>query len=248
MPRQRGGRPHGGAEGGRGPEARGLRPGRLRAGGRAARYRRADALQAWLPHPAEIFRCGGVKVAVELWTLLDGLYPGDHRLAGNLAAGHSMLEDDASAVKWAERAVQAAPLDPIDSWNLARVYDHAGKLERADAAYQRALPLLPPDERSQAACVYARFLALELKDEARACAVQGRLRCKGWTCPTRSDAFPAAPDDRDALREALGARGEPPVDTVDGDWFGKSCVCMASGVGCGFPGSARFSGRLSGAR
>ena len=213
----------------------------------ASRYKQADALTDWLPYPAEIFRCGAVEIAIELWVLLDKLYPGDHRLAANLAAGYSMLEDDANAVKWAERAAQAAPLDPVNTWNLALVYQYAGKVDLADAAYQRALPLQPSGRRTESVCKYAQFLAQKLKNEERACATQGTLKCEGWTCPTRSDSFPAAPNDKDTLCETLGTRGDLPPDTVDGDWFKKNCVCMASQVGCGFPGSPRFSGRLSAA-
>lgn len=144
-------------------------------------YKGPDALTAWIAYPARLVR-DQPKPAEALLLLLDKHYPGDHRIAGNLAALYAMAERDEEALAWAKKAVAAAPNDPIDNWNLARIYDYTGKLDLADASYQKALTLLPTEQLGESACVYAEFLEKRKEDGARACKLQREHGCSPSAC------------------------------------------------------------------
>ncbi|MGB8930100.1 MAG: hypothetical protein WCC48_02490 [Anaeromyxobacteraceae bacterium] len=145
-------------------------------------YTVRDGLDAWIATSAELVQRRELKVAEGFLLTLEKRHPGDHRVAGNLAAVYGMLKRDREALSWAQRAVKAAPDDPIDAWNLARIYDYTGRLEKADAGYRRALPLLPEARRKESACLYAEFLATKRKDWRRACAVQQEHDCEQSAC------------------------------------------------------------------
>jgi hypothetical protein len=66
-----------------------------------------------------------------------------------------------------------APEDPVDTWNLARLYDFTEKLDLADQWYRKALSLeSDPGKKREQSCAYARFVEKKLKDSARACKLQ----------------------------------------------------------------------------
>jgi Flp pilus assembly protein TadD len=145
-------------------------------------YKGPDPLDAWVAYPAELIDAGQPKVAEALLLLLDRHYPGDHRVAGNLAALYGLTERDEEALTWAKKAVAAAPNDPVDNWNLARIYDYTGKVDLADAAYKKALPLQTASYRKQASCTYAEFLEQRKKDRTRACEMQRQGGCPTSAC------------------------------------------------------------------
>lgn len=145
-------------------------------------YKGKDALDAWLAYPDELFGRRQFKVAEEFLLILETRYPGDHRVAGDLAAVYGMMERDVEALGWANKAVKLAPNDPIDTWNLARIYDFTGKVELADAAYQRALSLQPPQQLAQSQCAFAEFLEKRRKDAKRACDLQRQAHCPTSAC------------------------------------------------------------------
>jgi tetratricopeptide (TPR) repeat protein len=86
-------------------------------------YKGLDPVSAWIAYPAELYETRRYEQAIELLLHLDKRYPGDHRMAGNLSACFAMLKRDDEALEWANKSVSLAPEDPIDNWNLARVYD-----------------------------------------------------------------------------------------------------------------------------
>lgn len=145
-------------------------------------YPGKDGLDAWLAFSAELLQRRALKVAEAFLRSLEKRHRGDHRVARNLAAVYGAMKRDADALEWAQRAVKAAPNDPVDAWNLARVHDLAGRLKQADAAYQKALALQPDAERAKAACLYAEFLATKRKDPSRACAMQQQHECEQSAC------------------------------------------------------------------
>ncbi len=145
-------------------------------------YAGKDALDAWIATSAQIIQRRQLKVAEGFLLTLEKRHPGDHRVAGNLAAVYGMLEKDRQALEWAQKAVKAAPTDPVDAWNLARIQDYTGQLKKADAGYQRALSLMSPEQKAKNGCLYAEFLLTKRKDWRRACAAQQQYDCEQSAC------------------------------------------------------------------
>ncbi len=145
-------------------------------------YQGRDAMHAWLAYPAELYQRRQFKPAIALLQVLDGRYPDDHRVAGNMSAVYAMLEQDAEALAWATKAVKLAPDDPIDNWNLVRIYDYMGKPALADAAYQKSLALQTGDQRKRLTCLYAAFVQSKIKDAKRACELQKEDSCPTTAC------------------------------------------------------------------
>ena len=102
-------------------------------------------------------------------------HPLDHRVISNLGAYYAMTGRREKALEYAKQAVVLSPDDPINRWNLARLYDHAGQLELANRAYIEALALFQ-DEDPKAKCDYAEFLSDRVGDTRRACEF-ARERC-----------------------------------------------------------------------
>jgi Flp pilus assembly protein TadD len=145
-------------------------------------YKGPDALAAWLGYPSQLFDRRQFKPAIALLLVLNELYPDDHRVAGNMSAAYAMIEEDEEALSWANKAVKLAPDDPIDNWNLARIYDYTGKIALADAAYQKSLALQTGDHRKRSTCVYAEFVQSKKKDSKRACELQKEAGCRTSAC------------------------------------------------------------------
>jgi tetratricopeptide (TPR) repeat protein len=145
-------------------------------------YAGQDGLDAWLAFSAELLQRRALKAAESYLLALEKRHRGDHRVARSLAAACGMLKRDGEALSWAQKAVKAAPNDPVDAWTLARVYDQLGRLEKADAAYRKALALQPDAERAKGACVVAEFLLTKRKDWRGACALQQQHECEQSAC------------------------------------------------------------------
>lgn len=145
-------------------------------------YTGKDGLDAWLAFSAELLQRRALGAAETFLLSLERRHPGDHRVAGNLAAAYAMRKRNGEALSWAQKAVKAAPTDPTDTWNLARIYDQMGRLAQADAAYEKALALMPEAQRAKSGCAYAEFLLTKRKDWRRACAAQQRYECDQTAC------------------------------------------------------------------
>jgi tetratricopeptide (TPR) repeat protein len=136
-------------------------------------YQGADALQAWLAYTAELFEAGHHRSSILLLNVLDKHFPNNHEVIGNLGAGYSALKEDDKAIEYLRKAVALAPADPIDTWNLGRLYDYTGKIQLADQWYQKALSLdTDAAQRRGMACLYAKFVETKLHDAKRACELQ----------------------------------------------------------------------------
>jgi tetratricopeptide (TPR) repeat protein len=136
-------------------------------------YKGTEGVQPWLAYTSELFEDGQFRASLALLEVLNKHYPDSHDVLGNIGAVHSMLKEDEQAIPYLRRAVELAPKDPIDTWNLARTYDYAEKTELADQWYQKALTLEPDSaKRHQSTCIYAGFVEKKLHDSKRACELQ----------------------------------------------------------------------------
>jgi len=145
-------------------------------------YQGRDAMDAWLAYPTELSQQRQFSEAVSLLLVLEKLHPDDRRVARGLSVGYAMLERDEDAIAWGKKAVKLAPDDPVDHWNLARVYDFSGNAALADAEYRRSLALRTGADRKQSTCIYTEFLADRKKDKKRACELQKQAGCPPVAC------------------------------------------------------------------
>ncbi|MFP5234723.1 MAG: hypothetical protein ACLGSD_02380 [Acidobacteriota bacterium] len=139
----------------------------------ATTYKGQDALQAWLAYASELSDLRQYQAGLDFMKVLDKHYPGSPDVLGNIGAFLDMLGKDREAMPYLKRAVELAPKDPINAWDLARAYDFAGQTELADQWYHKALELMTDaDQLKQSRCLYAKFVEKKLKDRTRACALQ----------------------------------------------------------------------------
>jgi tetratricopeptide (TPR) repeat protein len=136
-------------------------------------YRGPDGFGAWLAYPDELFEDKHYRASISLLKVLDQYFPNNHEVLGNLGAAHSMLKEDEKAIEYLRKAVELAPNDPIDTWNLGRLYDFTDKIQLADQWYQKALSLDTDAKRRRTnTCLYAKFVEKKLGDPKRACELQ----------------------------------------------------------------------------
>jgi tetratricopeptide (TPR) repeat protein len=138
-----------------------------------------ESLHMYKGSAADTYRSGIVFLKV-----LERSFPNDHLVVGNLAAMYILLKEDENAIAYLLRAVELAPDDPIDTWNLARFYDVTEKIDLAERWYPMALSLDHDlDRKKENACLYARFVGSKLKDPKRACEIQKNNGCEQTSCP-----------------------------------------------------------------
>jgi tetratricopeptide (TPR) repeat protein len=136
-------------------------------------YQGADALQAWVVYTSELFNDSHFRARFLLLKVLDQHFPNSHEVLGNLGAAYTMLKEDDKAIEYLRKAVELAPNDPIDTWNLGRLYDLTDKIQLADQWYQKALSLDTDAERRRTnTCQYAKFVEKKLRDPKRPCELQ----------------------------------------------------------------------------
>ncbi|MBW1886516.1 MAG: tetratricopeptide repeat protein [Deltaproteobacteria bacterium] len=132
-------------------------------------------LDNWFKLLARFQRAGAVDEGLAFLEVIEKHHPLDHRVVSNLGAYHAMAGNSDEALAYSERAVAINPDDPINKWNLARIYDRRGQLDDADRNYREALAVFGNAD-PRARCDYVEFLATRLLDTTRACEF-ARSRC-----------------------------------------------------------------------
>lgn len=146
------------------------------------RHPGVDWLPAWKSYALEYYQARRFEPAVLLYRVLDRHFPDDHTIISNMGAALTMLERDEEALACFQHAVKLAPDDPVDAWNLARLYDYMGRLDEAQVGYERALTLKRDEAaRANATCLYAEFLEKKRHDLKRACELQRQVSCAAQT-------------------------------------------------------------------
>jgi tetratricopeptide (TPR) repeat protein len=150
-------------------------------------YKGKDALEAWLAYTAELFEAGQYHGDLTFLRVLEKRYPSSHDVLGNIGAVLTVLKEDKDALAYLRKAVEMAPTDSIDNWNLAREYEFTGNVELAEEWYQKALKLdKDPDTLREKSCYYGGFVEKGLHNLKRACQLQ-KANCvekEHWTaCP-----------------------------------------------------------------
>lgn len=132
-----------------------------------------EHLELWLAYTPYYFNTGHYKYGIEFTNRLIESFGQDHRLYANLGGMYAMLKEDDKAILNLETSLRLNPNSPVNTWNLARVYDYNNKLSKADDLYKRALSLkageYDTDLDPSMICHYAEFLYKKLNDVERAC-------------------------------------------------------------------------------
>ena len=131
------------------------------------------ALDDWLATLYPLFEARQFKAALASFKVLEEHFPKSHKVIANVGAVLMMLKRDDEAIVYVKRAVEMDPKDPINTWNLGRLYDFTGKTELADKYYSKYMTLNDSEaQRKVNACTYAWFIEEKLKDRKRACRMQ----------------------------------------------------------------------------
>lgn len=136
-------------------------------------YPGKDGLEYWLTYCSDLEEQGQYDTGLKFTRLLEKSYPKDHRVMANLGAFLALLKREKEALVYAKKAVALEPLDPINLWNLGRLYDRTEQLALADRSYRKAIALEKDRETlTEHRCAYAHFLAEKRDDKAGACRLE----------------------------------------------------------------------------
>lgn len=136
------------------------------------KIQQSDALDYWLAYATQLFQEKQFQAAILYTKVLEKKFPDDYRILGKLGAYYTMLQQDALALDYLQRAVKKKPDDVMINWNLARLYDYTNDVKKADALYKKSLKLFaasPDEPLIKEHCVYADFVDARLKDHPQAC-------------------------------------------------------------------------------
>ncbi len=157
------------------------------------RYHGPDAIDDWVSYAQELRHRRHGDVGLDYLRVLEKRYPGDHRVAGNIGTLLLSLKRDEEGLPYLRRAVELAPDDAIDTWNLGRFHEKHGDAASAEPLYRRAVSLeKEPARRQDMACNLGRFLANRPATRAEGCAEAVKPQC-GPRIPDACAPTPAAP-------------------------------------------------------
>lgn len=125
-------------------------------------------LDNWFKLLGRFQRANAIEAGLDYLKVIERHHPLDHRVISNLGAYYAIAGQYEDALAYSKRAVTINPDDPINKWNLGRVYDQQGELEAADQNYLEALALFGGTD-AKAHCDYAQFVATRIGDAERAC-------------------------------------------------------------------------------
>jgi tetratricopeptide (TPR) repeat protein len=133
----------------------------------------ADVSRVWLPYTAELADMGQIAAGLKLSLILNAHYPDSHDVIGNIGAFYSKLKQPDKSLPYLQKAVELAPNDALDNWNLGHALDVANQTSEADKFYSKALTLDPDSKQMPGSkCLYAQFVQNKLQDKERACQLQ----------------------------------------------------------------------------
>jgi tetratricopeptide (TPR) repeat protein len=136
-------------------------------------YKGNDAPDTWLGYATEVMDLRQYNVGLDLMKVLDKHYPDSPDIVANIGGFLLYLKRDQEAIPYLQKAVELAPEDSLNAWDLGRAYDYSDQIALANKWYQKALSL-PPDKdmESDVPCLYAEFVEKKLNDRPRACTLE----------------------------------------------------------------------------
>jgi tetratricopeptide (TPR) repeat protein len=136
-------------------------------------YQGNETPKPWLAYAPELADLGQLSAGVEFMKVLDKHYPKNGDIVSNIGAFLSMQKKFNEAIPYLQNAVELAPNDSLNAWDLGHAYDASDQVDLADKWYRKALAL-PPDQDmpTEVHCLYAEFVEKKLKDRPRACTLE----------------------------------------------------------------------------
>lgn len=143
-------------------------------------YTGKDVPDAWLAYAPELMDLRQYSAGIEFMKVLDKHYPNNPDIIANIGGFLLYLKRTGEAIPYLQKAVDLAPQDSLNAWDLGRAYDYSDQIALADKWYQKALSLPPdPDMDKDVPCLYADFVEKKLKDRNRACPLEKK------SCPVK---------------------------------------------------------------
>lgn len=136
-------------------------------------YKGKEVPSAWIEYSPELVELRQYETGLEFSKVLDRHYPNSPDVLGNIGAFLDLLKRSDESIPYLKRAVELAPEDPINAWDLGRAYDYANRDELADQWYKKGLSLMhDPAQMKETRCIYAHFLEDKLHDRIHACSLE----------------------------------------------------------------------------
>jgi tetratricopeptide (TPR) repeat protein len=122
-------------------------------------YPKSDGLEEWLNVSAELLDQERYEEGLAYTKVLEKHYPKDYRVVANVGTFLAASKKNDEALSYLKRAVEMKPDDPLDNWNLGKVYDQTGKIDLADKYYRKSLAEeKDPEQKKESDCAYSEFL------------------------------------------------------------------------------------------
>lgn len=152
-------------------------------------YAGKDVPDAWLAYAPELMDLRQYGAGIEFMKVLDKHYPNNPDIIANIGGFLLYMKKVDEAIPYLKRAVELAPTDSLNAWDLGRAYDYTDQIALADKWYQKSLSLpRDKDQNSDDQCLYAEFVEKKLNDRPRACTLEKQ------SCPTDKQTACASPD------------------------------------------------------
>jgi tetratricopeptide (TPR) repeat protein len=136
-------------------------------------YTGKDVPDAWLAYAPELMDLRQYSAGLDFMKVLDQHYPNNPDIIGNVGAFLLYLKKTEEAIPYLQKAVDLAPRDSLNAWDLGRAYDYSNQNALADKWYKRSLSLPhDKDQQSDTPCLYAEFVETKLNDRSRACTLE----------------------------------------------------------------------------
>ncbi len=155
-------------------------------------YHGKESPSVWIDYAPELLDLRQYEAGLNFMMVLDKHFPDSPDVLGNIGAFLDLLKRDKEAIPYLERAVNLAPRDPINSWDLARAYDYSDQIAAADEWYRKGLALMTdPAQLKESRCLYGQFVENRLHDPHRACTLEKscpadqRTACKAPNRPKK---------------------------------------------------------------
>lgn len=142
----------------------------------------------WQQVIADMVADGVPRGALAVAEVLYAHFPDSHEAAGNVGSLHDMLKEWDQGLPFLRKAVELAPADAIDTWNLGSALDRMGEDDEAQKWMSASLKLTSdPESLKQRRCLYGQFLVVKRRQTAQGCTL---------------------------IRSACGLKTQPPVCAV----------------------------------
>jgi Flp pilus assembly protein TadD len=136
-------------------------------------YKGPDAHDAWIAYTGELAEDRQLANGVAFLRVLLKRYPDDHEVVGNLGAFLQELGRTDEALTFLRRAVELAPEDAYDNWNLGQALAKSDPAA-AETSLRKGLARAKEEDRGGMSCKLGHFLEERRGNPPEACALEKR--------------------------------------------------------------------------